>query len=103
MKLTSVQLKCSSYKARILCKLHICFYDAYRQNFGFSGRINKFLMKLRHLENAYFAYFKHLEHILGKMHISAYFSNFADFFLSKVWNKFIKIKKTFLNLWSGQF
>jgi hypothetical protein len=53
-------------KARILCKLHICFYDAYRQNFGFSGRINKFLMKLRHFENAYFAYFKHLEHILGK-------------------------------------
>jgi hypothetical protein len=24
-------------KARILCKLHICFYDVYRQNFGFSG------------------------------------------------------------------
>jgi hypothetical protein len=30
-------------KARILCKLHICFfYGVYRQNFGFSGHINKF-------------------------------------------------------------
>jgi hypothetical protein len=65
-------------KARILCKLHICFYDVYRQNFGFSGR-----MKLRHFENAYFAYFKHLEHILGKMHVSAYISNFPDFFCQK--------------------
>jgi hypothetical protein len=60
-------------------------------------------MKLRHFENAYFAYFKRLEHILGKMHISAYFSNFPDFFLLKVWNKFVKIHKNFLNLWTGQF
>jgi hypothetical protein len=27
-------------KARILCKLHICFYGVHRQNFGFSGHIN---------------------------------------------------------------
>jgi hypothetical protein len=51
---------------RMVSKLHIWFYGVYRQNFRFSGHINKFWMKLRHFKNAYFAYLKHLEHILAK-------------------------------------
>jgi hypothetical protein len=60
-------------------------------------------MKLRYFENAYFAYFKHLEHILGKMHISAYFSNFPDFVCPKYGINSLKLKKKKLNLWTGQF
>jgi hypothetical protein len=50
-------------------------------------------MKLRYFENAYFAYFKHPEHILGKMHISAYFSNFPDFVCQKYGINSLKLKK----------
>jgi hypothetical protein len=53
-------------------------------------------MKLRHFENAYFAYFKQLEHILGKMHISAYLSNFLDFFCQKYGINSLKFKQFFL-------
>jgi hypothetical protein len=38
-------------------------------------------MKLRHFENAYFTYFKHLEHILGK---NAYYTkNNVTFYLPR--------------------
>jgi hypothetical protein len=35
-------------KARILCKLHICFYGVYRQNFRFSWHINKLELRKSH-------------------------------------------------------
>jgi hypothetical protein len=38
----SPQLVTFITKAWILCKLYICFDDVYRENFGFSGCINKF-------------------------------------------------------------
>jgi hypothetical protein len=64
-------------------------------------------MKLRHFKNACFAYFKHIEHMLGKnayllVHISPIFQ---IFFCQKFEINSLKIKQIFFqkNLWAGQF
>jgi hypothetical protein len=45
----------------------------------FLGVLTNFRIKLRHFENAYFAYFKHLEHILGKNAYQCIFLHFSTF------------------------